>query len=233
MDDIRLWFDPVCPFCWMTSKWIRRVATQRDAHVEWCFISLRLLNADVDYGEHFPSGYEHGHTAGLRMLRAAARVREEDGPEALDRLHQGFGAAVFEVPDPDREAFGTREHVARILADAGLSEDAADAVDDPSWDQVIQAETDDALKRTGRDVGTPIIQVGDGPGFFGPVISRLPSDEDALVLWDHVVGLVGFPGFAELKRSLRERPQLPALGVAPDDVGVTEDWHAGRRPAQP
>lgn len=65
--------------------------------------------------------------------------------------------------------------------------------------------------------------------FFGPVISRLPSEAEAVELWDHVVGLARFPGFAELKRSLRELPQLPALGVAPDEAGKTEDWHGGSR----
>ena len=80
-------------------------------------------------------------------------------------------------------------------------------------------------------MGTPIIHFGppDGTAFFGPVISRLPGDEDAVRLWDHVVGLASFPGFAELKRSLRERPQLRSFGVEPDETGITEDWHGGSR----
>lgn len=84
---------------------------------------------------------------------------------------------------------------------------------------------------TGKDVGTPIIhfEPPGGVAFFGPVISRLPGEDAALELWDHVVGLARFPGFAELKRSLRERPQLAAFGLAPDTVGVQEDWHGGSR----
>ena len=70
---------------------------------------------------------------------------------------------------------------------------------------------------------------GGGTAFFGPVISRLPSDEQAAELWDHVIGLARFPGFTELKRSLRERPQLPALGVRPGEAGLQEDWHGGSR----
>ena len=107
----------------------------------------------------------------------------------------------------------------------------ADALDDAGRDAGIQAETDEALALTGKDVGTPILQFGppDGTSFFGPVISRLPSEEEAVELWDHVVGLARFAGFAELKRSLREQPQLPAFGVRPGDVGVQEDWHAGSR----
>ena len=71
--DLRFWFDPVCPFAWMTSKWVRTVAAQRDYRVEWRFISLRLLNAAVDYDAQFPPGYEAGHTAGLRLLRVSPR----------------------------------------------------------------------------------------------------------------------------------------------------------------
>ena len=117
------------------------------------------------------------------------------------------------------------------LAEAGLPADLAGALEDTSWDDVLQAETDAALELTGKDVGTPVLhfQPPGGVAFFGPVISRLPDEADAVRLWDHVVGLASFPGFAELKRSLRELPQLPALGVRADEVGVQEDWHAGSR----
>ncbi len=84
---------------------------------------------------------------------------------------------------------------------------------------------------TGKDVGTPILHFHPPAGvtFFGPVISRLPTEQEAGPLWDNVLGLAGFPGFAELKRSLRERPQLRSFGVDPDAVGVQEDWHGGSR----
>jgi hypothetical protein len=107
----------------------------------------------------------------------------------------------------------------------------ASALDDPSWDGILQAETDEALALTGKDVGTPVIHFGPphGTAFFGPVISRVPSDHEAVQLWDHVVGLASFPGFAELKRSLRERPQLRGFGVNPGETGIQEDWHGGSR----
>jgi hypothetical protein len=231
MADLRFWFDPVCPFAWMTSKWVRTVAAQRRYDVEWRFISLRLLNAHVDYAAHFPPEYEAGHTAGLRLLRVASRVRDEHGPEAVARFYEASGARVFETEGGAHAAQDTRALAAGILADAGLPAHLADAVDDADRDAGIQAETDEALALTGKDVGTPILQFGppDGTSFFGPVISRLPSEEEAVELWDHVVGLAGFAGFAELKRSLREQPQLPAFGVRPGDVGVQEDWHAGSR----
>ncbi len=117
------------------------------------------------------------------------------------------------------------------LEEAGLPAALADALEDGSWDAELQAETDAALALTGKDVGTPILhfQPPQGVAFFGPVISRLPSAEQAVELWDHVVGLSSFAGFAELKRSLRELPQLPALGVPADAAGKTEDWHGGSR----
>ena len=81
--DVHFYFDPVCPFAWMTSKWVRLVAAQRDYTVDWRFISLRLINSTVDYDSHFPAGYEEGHTSGLRLLRVAARVRTEHGRSAV------------------------------------------------------------------------------------------------------------------------------------------------------
>jgi 2-hydroxychromene-2-carboxylate isomerase len=230
--DLNFYFDPVCPFAWMTSKWVRQVAAQRDYAVDWRFISLRLLNAHIDYASHFPPEYEAGHTAGLRLLRVAARVRAEHGREAVGPLSEAFGRHIFEVDEQPAPAVGgSRDHAASILAEVGLPTSLADAVDDASADAGIQAETDEALSLTGKDVGTPILHFRppEGVAFFGPVISRLPSEEEAVELWDHVVALAGFPGFAELKRSLRERPQLPAFGVRPGATGQEEDWHGGSR----
>lgn len=234
--DIHFHFDPVCPFAWLTSKWVRSVARQRDYDVDWRFISLRLVNEHVDYDAHFPVGYEQGHTAGLRMLRLCAAARERHGRQVVGGLYAALGASVFDIDPPaDRPAhqatLGTAEAVAPMLAELGLDADLADALDDAAWDEVVRGETDDALARTGRDVGTPIIAYDppNGPAFFGPVISRVPSDEDALRLWDAVLELTSFPGFAELKRSLRERPALRVSGASPDEAGVEEDWHQGSR----
>ena len=101
---------------------------------------------------------------------------------------------------------------------------AAGALDDTRWDDEIRIEGDEALTLTGRDVGTPIIQFSppEGTAFFGPVISRLPGPDDAVRLWDHVTALAAFPGFAELKRSLRERPQLRSFGADPVHDGSRE-----------
>jgi 2-hydroxychromene-2-carboxylate isomerase len=230
--DLRFWFDPVCPFAWMTSKWVRTVAAQRQYDVEWRFISLRQLNAHVDYDSHFPPEYEAGHTAGLRLLRVCARTRAEHGTEPVGRLYRALGQRIWEQQHDDADVAGRAPAIAaEALAEAGLPAELADALEDDSFDAEIQASTDEALSLTGKDVGTPILhfQPPAGVAFFGPVISRLPSEQEAVALWDHVVGLAAFPGFAELKRSLRELPQLPALGVSTEEVGVQEDWHAGSR----
>ncbi|WP_026553345.1 hypothetical protein [Arthrobacter sp. H20] len=235
--DINFYFDPVCPFAWMTSKWVRQVMGQRNYAVEWRFISLRLINSHIDYASHFPPEYEAGHTAGLRLLRVAARIRAEHGPAAVGAFYAACGEHIFESApvaddgDPALDRRGTRDFAELILASAGLPAELTAALDDPALDEVIQSESDEALALTGRDVGTPIIhfEPPTGVAFFGPVISRLPSDGEAVQLWDHVVGLAGFAGFAELKRSLRERPQLPALGVPAEEAGVQEDWHGGSR----
>ncbi|SMO42282.1 hypothetical protein SAMN06273567_101571 [Geodermatophilus aquaeductus] len=234
MADLHFYFDPVCPFAWLTSRWVRTVAAQRAYDVDWRFISLRLLNAHVDYDAQFPPEYEAGHTAGLRLLRVAARTREEHGRAAVGTLYERLGERIHDT-EPDRPGTagerGTRGYLEPVLERAGLPADLAAALDDDRWDAVVRAETDEALALTGRDVGTPILhfEPPEGVAFFGPVISRVPPEDRAAELWDHVVGLARFPGFAELKRSLRERPQLVAAGVRPDEVGVQEDWHGGSR----
>jgi hypothetical protein len=219
--DLHFYLDPVCPFAWMTSKWVRIVAAARDYRVDWRFISLRILNADVDYATHFPSYYEEGHTAGLKLLRVAAKVRAEHGRDAVAPLYEAIGTRLFDTKrDQALQATeqAARELVEAALADAGLPADLADALDDTALDDEIRSETEEALALTGRDVGTPILHFGPptGTAFFGPVISRLPSPEDSVTLWDHVIALAEFPGFAEIKRSLREMPQLAAFGAEPD-----------------
>ncbi len=233
--DLHFYFDPVCPFAWMTNKWVRMVAGQRDYRVEWRFISLRILNAHIDYGAHFPPEYEAGHTAGLRLLRVAALVRAQHGREAVGPLYEAIGTRLFDTPraaDPlSASDQGARHVLDPLLASVGLPTGLGDALDDSAFDDEIRAETEEALSLTGRDVGTPILhfQPPSGTAFFGPVISRLPDEDQAAELWDHVIGLAAFPGFAELKRSLRERPQLAAFGVDTQEVGTVEDWHGGSR----
>ena len=228
--DLHFYFDPVCPFAWMTSKWVRMVAAQRDYSIDWRFIALRMVNENVDYEARFPPEYLDLHISGQRLLRVATRVRAEHGRPAVGAYYTALGTEMW---DSERRWAnpGNPELVEQVLAQAGLPVELSAALDDETADGVIRQETQDALALTGRDVGTPILhfQPPEGVAFFGPVISRLPTAVQALELWEHVIALARFPGFSELKRSLRELPQLRALGVHEDQVGVQEDWHGGSR----
>ncbi len=209
--DVEFFWDPVCPWAWLTSRWVAEVAALRDLEVDWRFISLRLLNKDKDYGKDFPAGYIPGHTTGLKLLRVAAAIRAEEGRARMGQLYTQFGG--------DLHVHGRRKEMVEhweagfpaYLRSVGIEERYLSAANDEQWDTVLQAETDEALGRTGKDVGTPIISfIRDGQqhSFFGPVISRVPRGEEATRLWDAVWEVATFPGLAELKRSLREKPQL-------------------------
>ena len=219
MPDVEYFFDPVCPFCWQTSKWLRQVARLRDLDVRWRFISLRFLNEPLGY-EGRPAHYPEAHAQGTRLLRVAAAVRERYGDAKVGELYAAMGDAIWEVEPPppgDLDAIlalhARGADIPAILATVGLPTDLAAAADRPQHDDVLRAETAEALERAGDDVGTPIISLAppDGPAFFGPVISDLPSDTEAVELWDAMVRLASWPGFAELKRSLRTVPDVELM----------------------
>jgi 2-hydroxychromene-2-carboxylate isomerase len=212
--DLHFYFDPVCPFSWLTSQWVRSVAAQRQYEVEWRFLSLRLLNRQVDYDTHFPPEAEGSHTAGLQLLRVAARARAEHGVPAVGPLYASLGAQLWQgAPDERDLPSRIRPVVAASLAECGLPKDLSAAMSDSSWDAGLQAETDQAMALVGEGVGTPVLHFGppDGVAFCGPVISRLPEKDRAVELWDSVVALARFEGFAALRRNVPESPQLPAL----------------------
>lgn len=220
--DVEFFWDPVCPWAWLTSRWVAEVTRLQQLTVDWRFISLRLVNAHKDYERDFPDGYVAGHTTGLKLLRVAASVRERDGRDALGPLYTQFGGDLHvrrrrsELVDHWEAGFPD------YLRSIGLDEEHVAAANDDRWDAVVQVDTDTALERTGRDVGTPIISFtrdGVTSSFFGPVISRVPRGEEALRLWDAVWEVATFPGLAELKRSLRESPQLDG-SLSADDVDL-------------
>ena len=182
--DVRFYFDPVCPFAWMTSKWVRMVAGQRDYAVDWRFISLRMINSEIDYDSHFPVGYEEGHTSGLRLLRVAARSRAEHGRAAVGRFYEVVSGEIFDshgAASLTAATRGSRAFAWPLLSKAGLPAELADALDDTRWDDEIRAEGDEALSLTGRDVGTPILHFSppEGTALFGPAagcrVRRTPS----------------------------------------------------------
>ena len=213
--DVELFFDPVCPFCWVTSKWLRQVQRLDGIQVQWRFISLALLNARPGAYDDKPALYPDVHDLGRRLLRVAAAARERHGTPAVGVLYEAMGEALWERPAPDVTDFDDILAVQargidaeQALRTADLDADLASAQHDEGWDTVLAAETDQALARVGDDVGTPILSFSppDGPAFFGPVIGDVPSDEDALACWNALTTLADMPGFAEIKRTLRTVP---------------------------
>ncbi len=211
MSDLEFFFDPVCPWAWITSRWVVEVQRQRELDVTWRFISLRMLNEQQTAPWYTPE-YRAGHAAGTQALRVAAAVRAAHGNEAVGRFYTALGERLHpggrrrELVDQPAALLG------EVCAAAGLDPSSASAWDDESHDVLIRAETELALERTGPDLGTPILTFHPGRpdegSYFGPVIARAPRGAEALRLWDAIEALATTSGVAELKRSLRGRPQF-------------------------
>jgi hypothetical protein len=210
--DLDFFLDPVCPWAWITSRWVEEVRGLRHYDVQWRFISLRFLNEEkMDYSS-MPAGYADVHAAGTKGLRVCARARAEQGNDAVGTVYAALGTSLHNNQQREAMVTDAAGHIAGLLAGAGLPAAWAESVDDDAFDALIRAETELALERTGKDVGTPILTfrpgAADEASFFGPVIARIPRGDDALKLWDAVETVATTSGMAELKRSLRSRPSF-------------------------
>jgi 2-hydroxychromene-2-carboxylate isomerase len=215
--DIEFFFDPGCPFAWLTSVWIRRVAELRDIKIGWRFISLRFINEKHEV----PAAMLEAQESGLRYHRICAAARQQYGNEVVGRLYQAWGQRYWYTPGIgdliERLAdSAARSNPAEILQSLGLPESLLAAADDDSWDTLIRAESDEAFRRTGPDVGTPIITYDPptGNSLFGPVISDVPDDETAVAFYDALRTFANFRGFSELKRTDRAPLDLPLFATA-------------------
>ncbi|GGI02617.1 DsbA family protein [Egicoccus halophilus] len=221
--DVEFFFDPVCPFCWQTSRWIEEVRRHRPIEVRWRPISLWFLNEDSEDPDS-PLGRLH-HT-GLDLLRVIVAAEQDAGARFVGPLYTAISSRIFEADPPDEDGF---DAVCHAVADRGVDVEAAlrevrlaeslaevSPADADRFDTVLRQNTEEALARAGEDVGTPVLSFSppDGPAFFGPVISRVPEGEQAVELYDAVVTLARYESFAELKRELRRVPELPLLGRA-------------------
>ena len=210
--DIEFFFDPGCPFAWQTSVWIRRVQELNGIAIGWRFISLKFINE----GNDLPQGMKDAQERGLRYHRICAAARAELGNAAVGDLYRAWGEAYWYTAGEGD--IGERLGAAAAAADPeaivkalGLPEHLLAAADDDSWDATIRAESDEAFRRTGKDVGTPIITYDPptGNSLFGPVISDIPDDETAVKFYDALRTFADFPGFSELKRTDRAPLDLP------------------------
>ena len=215
--DIEFFFDPGCPFAWQTSVWIRRVSELNGIKIGWRFISLKFINE----AKNLPDSMREAQERGLRFHRMCAAARAELGNDAVGDLYQAFGERFWYTADTGDfserfSAAAERVEPAKIIADLGLPEHLLAAADDESWDRLIRAESDEALRRTGDDVGTPIITYDPptGNSLFGPVISDLPDDETSLRFYEAMRTFADYPGFSELKRSARAPLDLPLFAEA-------------------
>jgi 2-hydroxychromene-2-carboxylate isomerase len=190
-DTADFWFDPLCPFAWITSRWMLEVEKVRDVKVNWRVMSLYFLNKDRDISEDYQARIARGLSVG-RVLIAA---EQKQGPEALLPLYTALGTRIHH----EKQDVG-RELIADALAEAGLPAELVEAVEDSSYDDALLASHTEAIERVGDDVGTPTIAFN-GSAFFGPVISKIPRGEDAGRLWDGTITVAEFPYFYEIKRS--------------------------------
>lgn len=208
MADLDFFFDPVCPFAWVTSRWVSEVQQLRDYDVRWRFIALSVLNEDQQ-GSWYTPEYRAGHFAGFQCLRVADAVRLTADNAAVGRLYTSLGNSFH--PEGRRPEFQADPvgFMAAALTESGCDPALAVHVDDESHDAYLRAETETALGRTGKGVGTPIITFNadsETPSsFFGPVISKAPRGEDALRLWDAIEVIATTSNMAELKRSNRDK----------------------------
>lgn len=198
------WFDPLCPWAWLTSRWMLEVQEIRPVDVRFHLMSLATLNADEDIFEECKELLKPGR--GIGRVVMAAKVAH--GEDAVPVLYTELGRR-FHHDKRDRD----KATVTEALLAAGLPAELIEAWDDASFDAAVEASHAEGISRVGMDVGTPVISVG-GVAFFGPVVTPAPAGEDAGKLWDGVVLVASVPGFYELKRTREEGPRFD-VGAAP------------------
>jgi len=188
---VDFWFDPLCPFAWITSRWMLEVEKVRPVHTTFHVMSLSVLNS----GKEVPAEYEEMLERGWGPVRLAIAIEQQHGQQALRDYYTAIGTKRHN----EQQDF-TPELFAAVLEEIGLPVELASAVDDPSLDDAVRASHQVGIDKVGEDVGTPVIEIG-GIAFFGPVLQSIPKGETAGTVFDGARLLAGFPDFFELKRT--------------------------------
>ena len=192
------WFDPLCPFAWVTSRWIGEVETVRDIETEWHVMSLAVLNE----GRDLEPAYRESMDNAWGMVRVIIAARENHGPQVIKPLYDAMGSLIHNQGEKDRS-----QVIAKALAECGLPASLADAATTDAYDPQLRASHEEGISLVGQDVGTPVVAFN-GTAFFGPVLTRIPRGEDAGRIWDATTAIAAYPHFFELKRSRTESPEF-------------------------
>jgi len=193
------WFDPTCPFAWVTSRWIGEVEKVRNITVDWHVMSLSVLN---EHKEDISEAYKAHVARAWGPVRVIIAAAEAHGPSVIKPLYDAMGTQIHIHANKD-----LTDVVAKALAEVGLPAELAQAATTDAHDAALRASHAEGINKVGQDVGTPVVAFN-GTAFFGPVITRIPRGEDAGKLWDATVALASFPYFFEIKRTRTESPQF-------------------------
>ena len=193
---VDLWVDPVCPWAWLTSRWLREASRVRDVEIRWNVMSLAVLNE----GRDIPADYRRLMDDAWAPVRVLTAARLAHGEDVVAPLYEAIGTRLHPQGRTDRLAV-----VAEALAEVGLPADLLDVAGSDVVDAELRASHGTAIDLVGDDVGTPVVSLA-GQAFFGPVLTPAPRGEEAGRLWDGFVLLASVPGLYEIKRSRRQGP---------------------------